>query len=319
MFRSKYLPVNVKRCNSAVYTTTNCYPTDLLLQAEEALSHGKGLGTTVLLEDNNVTFVGSPEISWTVPDVYLACESLHVAENNNYTVCDKEGVPQLFISKAFKKHRLVVLAFTFETVLVTKANLLKRVASMIDHTYDHNFCINFFYTVAALEDNKNKYLSGIIVGRDTEDEAMIVNPITTLYADNNIIYDKQVIEDYRTLLECPTAVCECVEIVDDLFQRKGRINFTPVTKQHAKEMVELYDKMTAKKNNYIDLQNGTYDTLYYVSSNLRYLVNAQTFECVVVKNAYIKRLLQKYVNQGSTTLDLIFCWRMANVESKYEG
>lgn len=314
MFYSKYLPVNVKRQNSAVYTTSECYPADLLLKAEEALSTGKGLGSSVVVDDNNVSFISDPNIRWTVPDVYLACNALHTAEQNNfsyYTVCDEYGTPQLFISKAFKKHRVIVLAFTFQSIIITKPNLLKRAASMIDHTYPHIFCVNFFQTVQALEANCNKYLSGIIVDRDTEDEAMIVSPMTTSYADDNIIYDKQVIEDYRKLLADENAVTETVMIQGKFFARKNVTGFEPVTRQHASDMVTLYDNLSSKKNNYTDLVNTTHDTLLYVSTNLRYLVHAKTFECVVIKNMYVKRLLQQYLEHPATTLDLMFCWEMA--------
>ncbi|MCM1235271.1 MAG: hypothetical protein NC489_34655 [Ruminococcus flavefaciens] len=278
------------------------------------------MSTKVLLENNMVTFAEEPEYKWTIPDVYLACEALHSAEENNfsfYTVSNKEGIPQLFVSKAFKQCRLLVNALTFRTVLVTKPNLVRRISVMIDMKYSNFYCMNLFDVISELENGASNYLDAIIVGRDTDDETMIVNPITTLYSDDNIYYAREMVEEYRTILSKSGEETEYVELADDMIRRKNVENFTPISTAHAKNMVELYDKLLAKKCNYVDLVGDDYETHFYVSTNWRYLVSATTFECVVVTNINIKKLLQSYVAQSTTPVsDLTLCWMTARTEPK---
>ena len=320
MYFSKYLPVNIKRKNAAVHTDQGVYPAELVRMAHAALTDGTGLSSKVFHESGYITFPEHPEYRWTLPDVYLAYEALTTAEANNfsfYTVSNKDGIPQLFVSKAFKQCRLLVNALSFHTVLVTKPNLVRRVSAMIDMKFTNTYCMNIFDVISALESGSTKYLDAIIWCRDTEDETMIVNPITTLYADDNFNYDKYVVDDYRKLLQNPEAECEHVHIVDGMFARKDVVNFTPVSQPHAKAMVELYDRLLAKKCNYVDLTGTDNETYYYVSTNWRYLVNARTFECVIVTNANIKKLLQSYVAAGQTPVgDLQMCWMIAIREPK---
>lgn len=316
MFYSKYLPVNIKRRNAAVYSPKASYSVDLLLKAEAALRTGYGLNSVVLIEDNMVTFVECRGLHWSIPDVYLACEALHAAEDNDfsfYVVSDDNGVPQLFISKAFKKHRILVNAHTFESIIVTREDLVKRVATLIDHTYSFQYCMDFFTTIRDVDDNKGKYIDAIIVDRYSDDESMVVSPLLSLYAEDNSIYSKEVIADYRTLLAKPNAVCEYVEVQGDKLGRKNAINFTPITKQWAQQIVDMYDKCKSKKNNYITLCDDSCEAQYYVSSNFRYLVSAKTFEYRIITNVFTKNLLQKYAVKGCVDLaSLRYCWEMVN-------
>lgn len=318
MFLSKYLPVNIKRVNAAVYTQGGVFPADLLKKAAEALSSGNTTGGEVVVEDGTVTFAQNPEIRWSIPDIYLAHESLMTAQENNfsfYVVNDKQNVPQLFVSKEFKKHRLLVSALSFNTVIVTKPELVKRVSVMIDGHFDSAYCMNVFNMIEQIESGNPHYMEALIWGRDTEDECMIVNPITTLYAEDNNIYSKDVIEDYRTLLADPTADTEYVMVEKDMFARKNVTGYQPVSIPFAKSIVSLYDKILQKKNNYLCICGEDYETYYYVSTNWRYLVNAQTLECVVVLNTNIRKMLQSFVANGTNPVnELTLCWLVASKE-----
>lgn len=317
MFYSKYLPVNIKRRNAAVYSQKENYPADLLLKAEAALRTGYGLNSQVLIEDNVVTFVECKGIHWSIPDIYLACEAYHAAEDNDfsfYVVTDIAGIPQLFISKAFKKHRLMVNAHTFESIVVTREDLVKRVATLIDHQYSFEYCMDFFKTVKDIDDNKGRYVEAIILDRYSEDESLLVSPLISLYAEDNNLYSKEVINDFRLILERPNANCEYVEAVGDKLYRKNVSGFQPVTKLWAQQVVDMYDKCKAKKNNYITLSDPEFEARYYVSSNFRYMVNARNFEYRVITNQYSKRLLQLYAANGGAELDCLnYCWE--NVEA----
>lgn len=322
MFQSKYLPVNIKRLNATVYSQKATYPVDLLLKAEAALRTGFGLNKQVLIEDNTVTFVDCKGIHWSIPEIYLAAEAYHAAEDNDfsfYAVMDDENIPQLFISKAFKKHRVMVNAHTFESVIITREDLVKRAATLIDHQYSFQYCMDFFKTVKDIDDNKGKYIEAIIIDRYSDDESMVVSPLISLYAEDNNMYSKEVITDYRTLLERPGTDCEYVQECRDKLSRKNVAGYQPVTKLWAQQVVDMYDKCKAKKNNYIALCNEDYEALYYVSSNFRYLVNARNFEYKVITNMYMKNLLQKYaVKDNIDDKSLHYCWDMVNAAEAVE-
>lgn len=315
MYLSKYLPVNIKRRNAAVHTQDCIYPVELLCKARAALRDGVGLGTEVLLENGVVTFPEDQQHHWSIPDVYLACEAMDVAEDNNfsfYVVSNKQGIPQLFVSKVFRQSRLLVNAMSFRTVLVTDSKLVRRISSMIDRQFENSYCMNLFDVVDALENGATNYLDAIVVDRGGDDETMIVNPITTMYAEDNIYYSKEVLEEYRALLKNPESETEYVQIEDDMFARKNVTKQTPVSGKHAKSMVDLYDRLMAKKCNYTSLVGADYECYYYVSTNWRYLVHASTFKCVVVKNANLKRMLQSFVAHGTVPVsDLNLLWLVA--------
>lgn len=316
MYLSKYLPVNIKRKNAAVHSQDKVFPAELLRTARSALRDDDGLGTAVVIENGLVTFPDAPQYQWSIPEVYLACEAMDVAEDNNfsfYVVSDKEGIPQLFVSKAFKQHRLLVNALTFRTVLVTDAKLVRRISAMIDRQFENVYCIHLFDVIDALENGATDYLDAVIYDRGGNDETMIVNPITTMHAEDNVYYSKEVIDEYRLLLKDPEAKdTEYVHIVDDMFERKNCKGFTPVSSRHAKAMVELYDKLMTKKCNYECLMGTDHDCYYYVSTNWRYLVNANTFKCVIVKNSNLKKMLQSFVTRGEVPVaELNLLWLVA--------
>lgn len=319
MFISKYLPVNIRRVNAAVYTQNNVFPADLLVKAKAALT-GDSTVNDVLVEENGVTFVEHPTIHWSIPDIYLACEAYEAAFANDfsfYTVRNKEGVPQLFISKYFKGSRLLINALTFQTILVRTPSLVKRISSMVDKQFDTAYCVTIFNVIEDLEAGSTRYLDAIIVDRGTETETMIVNPVTTLFADDNVYYGVELIEDFRTLLEDPTAEVDTYHIEDNMYIRNERVGYQPLPHTHVQNMVKLYDRLCAKKCNYVDLIGDDCDTHFFVSTNWRYLVNARTFECLIIYNANLKKLLQSYVSAGKTPVDqLIMCWELAKTEPK---
>lgn len=315
MFISRYIPVNLKRTNEAVYTATKKFPKRLLAKAEEFLKDGKE-DEDIIFSENTISFKSNPDIQWTVPEVYLAVEALSVANDKNfgfYTVTDKSGKPQLFVSKAFKKHRVLVCAYTFQSVIVTRPELLRRIASMIDNSYEFNYCINMFKTVSALEENRGKYLDALILDRGLEDETMVVNPLTSMYAEDNIYYSKDLIEEYRRVLSGEEET-ENLRVKLTKIERKNQPYYKPIHIDHAREFVEKYDKITSVKNDYVTLMDSNFEEQFYVSTNLRYLVNAKTLEVRVVKNTYIKNQLLSFASKGNSSYyEMMLCWNLLGI------
>lgn len=320
MFFSKYIPVNIRRSSAAIHHPNGVFPVDYLLQAEAALSCDFGLNKNVIVQDGIVTFPMNPNLRWTIPDIYLACEAYHTAYDNNfsfYTVTSDNKHPQLFVSKSFKGHRVLVNAHTFESLILTKPNIIKRVASMIDHHYSFQYCMDFFNTAKALESNNGKFLDAIIVDRESADETMIVSPLMSMYANDNIYYPKQLLDEYFALLINPNTETELAEVEGDVIKRKNVVNYEPVTLVFARELIETYQKLLNGKSNYLTLCDESYESCYYLSTNFRYLVNARTFEVRIIENMNMKQQLMEFAAVGKAPLQsLDYCWQMVNVKEE---
>lgn len=315
MFYSSYLPVNIGRKNEFVYTDTEHYPVELLTLAKEALVTNTTCNGKVIVDNGLVTFTEHDEISWSIPSVYLAWEAYECAVKNKfsfYMVCNNEGIPQLFVSKEFRKSRILVSAFSFKSVLVKNVKMLKKISGMIDHKYSNMFCMNLFDVISKVESGYNRFLDAIIVNRDTVDQSMVVNPILTLYSEVTVDYLGELIEEFRQIINDETEQTESLSKIGNAIQRHDLSYWPAMSMDFCKDLVDTYDRMLAKKNNYIPLNGGDYEPYLYVSTNWRYLVNASTLECLIIKNSYLKNLVQCYAAQDTSSIaDLNMCWSLA--------
>lgn len=320
MFYSNYLPVNIKRDNAAIHTVSHTYPIKLLEIAHNALVNNNNADNKVVITDGVVTFTEHPEHSWTIQDIYLAWEAYITADKNNfsfYTVCNPEGLPQLYVSKSFKNHRILVSALTLRSVLVSKQNLVRKISCMIDKKFSNIYCMDLYNTIESLESGSTKFLDAIIVNRDTDEEFMAVSPITTMYTDNTLWYAKDLTDEFRAIMDNPELVTESLKLEDGNFVRVDLSPGTwlPMPLEHVDNIIKLYDKLLDKKNNYLPICGDDYDTHFYISTNWRYLVRARTFEVVTIKSMHMKRLLQSYATASSVSVaELELMWMLAKTE-----
>lgn len=317
MFMSTYIPVNMRRANCAVYSAEKVFPEDKLLLAYSFITQHQVDG--VFMNDGNIEFIDVPGTIWTIPEVYLAYEAYRQAAMCNfsyYIVKNEEDIPQLFISKSFKGHRLLVNAFTMNTVLLGTRQLVNKVASLIDRTMSSRYCIDLFNTMKAIESNSARFLPALIVDKGTDEEALIVNPVTTCMAEDVPFYGADWIEELRKVYEDRDVETDCVKFVNNGFIRKDLPNSCPaLSADHVKFILDLYDKINEKKSNYVYIMDENYEPWFYLSTNNRYLVNARTFECVVIRNQHTKSLLMKYAARGTISADqLNLVWMLAKTE-----
>lgn len=320
MFYSNYLPVNVKRANAAVYTEAGVYPANLLALAKQALTcNDNANGQVVLRDDGYITFTEHSEHTWPIPDVYMACEAMDMAEKNNfsyYAILDSSGIPQLFVSKAFKSSRILVNALTMQTVLVTKTNLVRKISCMIDKRFSSSYCLNLFQVISNLEKGATKYLDALILDRGTQDETLMVSPVTTMYSDVTDMYGADLIDEFRQILSGEVTETDSVQAVEGGITRNELSYWGVMSMEHIKLMCSTYDKLLAKKSNYLSLSDENYNFCYFISTNWRYLVNAKTFECLTIKNVNFRSLLQTYAASDTTPAsDLNMLWMLAKTEN----
>lgn len=318
MYISNYLPVNMRRTNCAVYSNEKSFPEERLLAAYSFLTGHPIDG--VLLTDGNITFIDSPETVWTIPEVYLAYEAYNAAAVNNfsfYVVKDEMDIPQLYVSKAFKGHRVLVNAFTMHSIVLTKKQLVDKAASIIDKTFNSHYCFDLFNTLLAIEQGNAKFLPALIVNRDTDDEYMAVSPLTTVMSEMTTTYGKDLICEFKQVAEDHNVVTESVKFEKNRFVRTDLPHsWQPLSIEHVNNMINLYDRIQAKKSNYVELNNEDHEPELFFSTNYRYLVNARTFECVVIKNQHTKALLTTMATYNTVPADkLRLAWLLAKTES----
>lgn len=316
MFISTYLPVNMHRTNCAIYSSEKIFPEDKLLKAYSFVTGHDVEG--VIWKDGNIVFENDNETIWTLPEIYLAYEAYNNAAMNKfsfYMVKDPDNIPQLFISKAFKGHRILVNAFTMHSVLVGKQQLVNKVASMIDKTATSHYCVDLFNTIRDIEKGSAKFLPALLVNRDTEDEYLAMSPMMTALSDVTTLYAKDVIEELSAINENKELVTESFKYENDKYIRTDTCIWQPMSQEHVNYVLDTYAKTKEKKSNYIELHNDNYVTELYFSTNHRYLVDAKTFECVVIKNQHTRELLISFSKRLSVSSDeLQLAWMLAKTE-----
>lgn len=318
MFLSTYVPVNMHRMNCAVYSNEKSFPEEKLLSAYAMVNGENAEG--VYMRDSCVMFIDDPTIHWTLPEIYLAYEAYRQAKLSNfsyYAAKDKNGIPQLYISKSFRGHRLLVNAFSMHTILLGNTQLVAKAASLIDKTLTNRDSVDLFNTMVAIESGSSKFLPACIVYRDTADEYMAVSPIMTPGAAINTMYGSDEMEEIVHLYNGkePLDGFSYVKTANGDFHRTDVNTDAVLPGDVARYLVDVYSRAKEKKSNYVELRNENFVVEMYFSTNHRYLVNARTFECIVIKNQHVKTLLTAYAKQYTISSDqLQLAWMLAKTE-----
>lgn len=316
MFLSNYLPVNINRRNCSVYSGDKEFPEELLLMAHSCLTTGSQSG--VVLEGNTVTFINNPDITWAVSEVYLAYNAYIVAKENNfsyYKVLDKNGNTELFVSKSFKGCRIVVNAYTFLSVLVTTKKLVAKIASMIDDKFEHVYCMNVFDIIKNLESGTAKYIPAVIINKGGANERIVFSPVQTLYNEQCTDYGLDLLLEMKQVRENHDVVTDSMKYENGKYVRHDLSFWKPMTEEHIDYLLKTYDDMLKKKSNYVEIFGEDENCHLYFSTNKRYLVNAETFECVIIKNMHTRNLLSVLASMDTAPVrDIKLAWMLAKAE-----
>lgn len=314
MFYSTYIPVNVNRVNCAIYSNEKVFDKERLVRAYEHLS-GINCHNGVTMTHEGVSFIDSPEISWSIAEVFLAHEALVNAEKNKfsfYAVRDMDGIPQLFVSRAFSGQRILINAFTTRSILVTNPQHVSKIASMIDKQFDYVYCQELYSMLESISRGNNKYLDALIVGSGSKDEYMVLNQYTVTYGNIIDCIGADTIMDLADMID------NKLEENEQFIQKDGYIRRTDVTYwptllvSQVKFIINLYNYCKSKKKNYISICNENREDALFLSTNGRYLVSARTLECVTIYNTQVRDLLKiMSKRESNTSYDLDWIWRLA--------
>lgn len=319
MFDNDYIPVNVNRNNSAVYSNSEVYPVAIMTKVYNALTSENS--SDVIVTDGVISIVSMPEIKWQLTSFYLAYNAYKVALKNNfsfYAVMNEHGVPALFVSKQFKGNRILCNAYTMKCVLISGKNYVSRIGTMIDHTYSNSYCMHLFEVFAGVCSGSTRYLKAVLINKDTDNECMMVSPVLTMHSEDCGGYYAECIKEFEDLVAGATET-DTFKFENGAICGKGDYECLPsFSMQHAKSMIELYDKLKEKNVSYIPIYTESSDTsyiAYYLSTDGNTLVHAETFECIRLRNSHTKQLFAMYASKQVCTLnELQLGWMLAKTE-----
>ena len=302
MFKSKFLPVKVLSATEAsVHTSEQVYPYPLLKEAYEHLN-GNLSSNVIITKNGNITFASNPDILWFMVDVVKAYEYFSVARENKFSflpIYDSKGVVALYASSVFKNTRLLVDAYTMNTVLVTKTQLIKRLSTMVDHKYNTLHLLDVFRYARLLEDGYKNFLDSWLVSPNADEGYMHVNPLSSLYADNNVWWAFDQLEELEKLVKGECTETETFVIQANAVDRKDMSKWQPMSMDWCKQLVTSWRKLEERNRSYVPiLCDEDYMPICYVSTDLRHVVSAATGECLSVKNKSFRETLRNCLKQG---------------------
>ena len=319
---SKFIPVNIKRENAYVTSNTEVYPAHLLERAYYNLQAGC-IDPVIVVAENAIRFLDKPEILWYVDDVIKAHDAYTAALKSKfsyYEVRNEFGMPALYVSSQVKKTRWIVDAHSLQTIHLTDPKLIKRVTRLIDKHCVAQYLQEFFSALKKYTAGTAEYSAPIIVGRGSELEYYAISPLLNNYPENVFSYTLHDLECLDYLIDNEDAIeyDDFIRTLDGKIQRVGEDAWqTPMLLAHAKRVVQDYTNECCNgKSNFTTLYgNDVQDVLYYMSTNMRYIVDAFTFEKVTVKNIRVKELCKRYAEQASApAAELHTLWKLAKAE-----
>lgn len=298
MFLSTYLPLKVaSKTEAAVHTSENIYPYELLQEAHDSLT-GKP-SNNVIVNNGNISFVSNPEIRWFLCDIVNAYERFQIAKESKFAffpVYNMKGTISLYVSSVFKCSRLLVDAYTMQTVLVTKAALIKRLSTIIDKRVESSYAMNLFQYARALEAGYKNYLDAWISNAGTDDELVCMNPLTCLYVENSEWYFWDELTEIEQIVTGATVETERYILQSNTLRRKDLEHETPISVEWGKHVVTTWHKLHERQRSYLPINDIEEKyPLCYCSTDLHHFVDAATGEHVTVKNKSFRETLKQCV------------------------
>lgn len=322
MFISKYIPININRTTEAVFTSKGLFPARLLDAAMDALNCGEnGVAWSI---ENEVYFYEYPEIMWNVADalpVYNMLEAARKANFSYYTVCDEFDNIQLLVSKLIGNIRLVTFSTSMETFIVSAPPLVKLVGSLIDKQCSLEVVFKLRSILCTFESMTEKFLNALLVDRNNADEGyMALNPVLCPNALDLHIYGFDLLDELESILNGSKETDGFYAEADGTIVRKNSSNFK-FTHSYAQNLVHTYHELLKTKSNYAVLYDEENSCpCLYVSTNYRYLVNAQTFNTVILKNEHLKATIDCLLETSNTYNRQLLnsIWEAANAEAEHK-
>lgn len=305
MYKSRFLPVKVQSASEASVHTSECtYPWNLLKEAHDHLT-GVTQSPNVILSNNNVCFASNPDIRWFMCDIVNAYEYFTLAKENKFSffpIYSNKGVVSLYVSTIFKNTRILVDAYSMNTVLVTKQQLIKKLSSMIDQRFEVSLLLDIFRYARLLEAGCKNFLDAWLVNPESDEGYVAVNPVTALYTENTIWYAFDELQEIEQIVTGQCDETESFILQANCLDRKDLPKYQPISMDWAKSVVETWRKLESRARSYIPIMSAdTGEPVCYCSTDLCHVIYASTGEHVTVKNKNFKDTLRMCLQEEEIT------------------
>lgn len=322
MFISEYVPVNLKRTTEAILSSKGILPAELLRAAMFVLEGGELNG--IMVEGKSVYFTQHPDVVWDIADIIPAYSMLEAATDSNfsyYTVTDEFENVQMLVSKLMGNIRLVVFTSSMETFIVKRPALVKLVSSFIDK---HCALETILRVRATLQeaDTDLPQIEAILVDRDSIDDGfMAINPMLSPTDSTFQAYGYDLLQEVCEILDGASETESLLDSATNILWKNHRGQEVAFTKKYARYLADLYHELLHTKCNYVPLYTSDDGSAYlYISTNLRYLIKATTFEQVILKNIYLQNTISSLCDASTehsrTTLEAL--WEVAYAQESKE-
>lgn len=306
----RFIPVDIDRTSAAMFTVSQIYPITRLEAAYKYISGDKSV-QNVLVENGSILFSDDDTIHWTYPCVIAAYEYYKIARDSHfsfYKVMDKQGNITLLISKQFNNCRLLIDMLTYRVVYVIQKNLRAKLASLIDKKLEFEDSTRLFEAIYGMETGEHKYIDSVIVNRDTIEEYMAVSPIKLPTDMNTVCFTPEVYNELVSIAHEETPMTASYKLdAGNIVSLNSNEKFALST---IKYLEQLHNKVYASKSNYYEVFDSTNNqTVFYISTNFLYVVDAHTFRYYVMKNIALINLARQLAGEHYISSDRLAIFR----------
>lgn len=315
MFRSTFIPT-MEDDTVGVFHTNKYFDFDHLVRAVQLLMSGEDSddnGTHQHL--GKVSFDDLPGQDWPIFEIFMANKVLSVATKTGFwftPVRALQGTPCLFVSIPFNDNCVVINAMTSASIIVRDPLQTRAMQSLKSRATDYVYLQQVFDMLSRSEDPNVNVLKALKVTDLEGGSYMVVNLFTFPLASEIDSYGVEILEEMDSLLRGRARETESLVITPQGIKRKD-LNYWPIIPRvTAQQIVDTYHEIVEQRSNYTPIYDINQEDYLYWSTNQRYLVRANTLECVVVNNQHLKNLLNLVADGGACdrgNLDVL--WNLA--------
>lgn len=310
-----YIPVHYGNAIKYICSYDKHYFIKDLLEAEEVLAGGKS-DTAYVDAAGNVRFFNRAEV-WSLPEIALALKAYEISCDTGfwfYPILDDTGVCRLLVSKKFGKGQCILIDVArMSSIVVKDSAIVARLYDMLQATgYMWFQLTDIFFAICSHENKIGEFLPAVIVNRGDEDEYYALSPLFTRWHENVPYLNEEDLDNYYSVA---TGDAE----YEDVYKRDGLIYRTfpsywkPMSAKYMLTLIKMLRKLRSTPSNYLAIVDAnTGDDYMYISTDLRHMVKASTFEHVIIKNVYLMQKLKDIYTSGSLSYyELCEIWRLA--------
>ncbi len=295
-----YIPVYCGGSVKFIQTQEKTILTDELLEAEKLLK-GRPSRAVRFNQNGNVVLQKS-HVILSIPEIALALRSFYVAKETSfwfYPIYDNTNNCRLFVSKRFCGSSCIVIdMMSGNRVVVEEKDITARFYDLMQSRTNTWYQLSELFRALSGCGNANRdFIPAIIVNRDSDTEYYALSPLFTRWYENIMYLTEEDINLYTNLIN-GKCTDDDIYVQDNVLYRPGLKYWRPMSAYYILSLAKKLRALRNGKSDYIAIvSNETGDDYMYVSTDLRHVVKASTFEHVVIGSAYVMLFLKNIVSR----------------------